>query len=37
MARKLATAHGLGHDDLIVPRRDPEELQGLSVRTASRS
>ncbi len=29
MARKLATAHGLGPDDLIVPRRDLEELQGL--------
>ncbi len=29
MARKLATAHGLGPDDLIVSRRDLEELQGL--------
>lgn len=28
MARKLATAHGLGPDDLIISRRDLEELQG---------
>ncbi len=29
MARKLAAAHGLGPDDLIISRRDLEELQGL--------
>jgi len=28
MARKLAAAHGLGPDDLIISRRDLEELQG---------
>jgi hypothetical protein len=28
MARKLAAAHGLGSDDLIISRRDLEELQG---------
>jgi len=28
MARKLATAHGLGADHLIISRRDLEELQG---------
>lgn len=27
MARKLAAAHGLGDDDLIVSRTDLEELQ----------
>ena len=29
MARKLAAAHGLGPNDLIISRRDLEELQGL--------
>lgn len=28
MARKLAAAHGLGSDDLIISRRDLEDLQG---------
>jgi hypothetical protein len=28
MARKLATAHGLGADDLIISRRALEEIQG---------
>lgn len=28
MARKLAAAHGLGRDDLIISRRQLEELQG---------
>jgi hypothetical protein len=28
MARKLSAAHGLGADDLIISRRDLEELQG---------
>ncbi|MDH5615930.1 MAG: hypothetical protein OEY62_05255 [Acidimicrobiia bacterium] len=28
MARKLAAAHGLGADDLIISRHDLEELQG---------
>ncbi|MDR9450687.1 MAG: hypothetical protein RI637_05650 [Acidimicrobiia bacterium] len=28
MARKLAAAHGLGTDDLIISRKDLEELQG---------
>lgn len=28
MARKLAAAHGLGRDDLIISRRHLEELQG---------
>jgi len=28
MARKLAASHGLGPDDLIISRRDLEELQG---------
>jgi hypothetical protein len=28
MARKLAAAHGLGDDDLIISRRDLEDLQG---------
>lgn len=28
MARKLATAHGLGDDDVIVDRQALEELQG---------
>jgi len=28
MARKLATTHGLGPDDLIISRRDLEELHG---------
>jgi len=28
MARKLAAAHGLGADELIISRRDLEELQG---------
>ena len=28
MARKLAAAHGLGPDDLIISRRELEGLQG---------
>jgi hypothetical protein len=28
MARKLAAAHGLGDDDVIVSRDDLEQLQG---------
>ncbi len=28
MARKLAAAHGLGPDDLIISRRDLEAMQG---------
>jgi hypothetical protein len=28
MARKLAAAHGLGEDDLIVARADVEDLHG---------
>lgn len=28
MARKLAAAHGLGSDELIISRRDLETLQG---------
>jgi hypothetical protein len=28
MARKLAAAHGLGDDDLVVSRSQVEELQG---------
>lgn len=29
MARKLALAHGLGDDDVIVDRQQLEELQGV--------
>lgn len=29
MARKLAAAHGLGDDDVIVDRQKLEDLQGL--------
>ncbi|NIA24697.1 MAG: hypothetical protein GWP04_03925 [Gammaproteobacteria bacterium] len=29
IARKLADAHGLGADEVLVSRRDLEELQGL--------
>jgi hypothetical protein len=28
MARKLATVHGLGEDDLIISRNQLEDLQG---------